>query len=309
MKIFKNRGDIYLSKSRTGADREQHILLGILAVVLLLSIFVVVYVGAKNDFSAKKFFVPEQTVAVTQTGDTTTQAELPQVSGKTNYMLAITGKDNQNLYAVVLIQVDMDSVSYKLCNLLPQTTAEGSTLAGVYTSGGINSLVKMTETATGIKPDFYIVMTLTDFASFFDDLGEVHYPVAADIKYRNTTAADTFSLRISAGETSLNGKRFTALWRYFLEEKDIQSANDLGLTALNTLFCADNGTKKDELFRDFITLARTNLTVRDFSGRSDNITVLTGTQNGVNAYNVELEYNGNALTARDKSTIQGYFSK
>ena len=31
--------------------------------------------------------------------------------------------------------------------------------------------------------------------------------------------------------------------------------------------------------------------------------------NGVNAYNVEPEYNGNALTARDKSTIQGYFSK
>lgn len=309
MKIFKNRGDIYISKSRTGADREQHILLGILAAVLLLSVFVVIYVGAKNDFSAKKFFAPEQTVAVSQTGDATTQAELPRVSGKTNYLLALTGKDNQNLYAAVLIQADMDSVSYKLCNLLPQTTAEGSTLAGVYASGGINSLVKMTETATGIKPDFYIVMTVTDFASFFDDLGEVNYPVAADIKYRNTTAADTFSLRISAGEASLNGKRFTALWRYFLEEKDIKSANDLGLTALNTLFNADNGTKKDDLFRDFITLARTNLTVRDFSGRSDHITVLTGTQSGVNAYNVELEYNGNALTARDKSTIQGYFSK
>ncbi len=56
MKIFKNRGDIYLSKSRTGADREQHILLGILAAVLLVSVVVVVYVGAKNDFSAKKFF-------------------------------------------------------------------------------------------------------------------------------------------------------------------------------------------------------------------------------------------------------------
>lgn len=56
-------------------------------------------------------------------------------------------------------------------------------------------------------------------------------------------------------------------------------------------------------------MARTNLTVRDFSGRSDNIKVLTGTKNGVNAYNVEPEYNGNALTARDKSTIQGYFSK
>ena len=32
------------------------------------------------------------------------------------------------------------------------------------------------------------------------------------------------------------------------------------------------------------------LTVRDFSGRSDNIKVLTGTKNGVNAYNVEPEY-------------------
>ena len=64
MKIFKNRGDIYLSKSRTGADREQHILLGILAAVLLVSVVVVVYVGAKNDFSAKKFFAPDQTVAI-----------------------------------------------------------------------------------------------------------------------------------------------------------------------------------------------------------------------------------------------------
>ena len=310
MKIFKNRGDIYLSKSRTGADREQHILLGILAAVLLVSVVVVVYVGAKNDFSAKKFFAPDQTVAISQTADdTTAPPELPRVSGKTNYLLALTGKDNQNLYAAVLIQTDMDSVSYKICNLLPQTTAEGSTLAGVYNSGGINSLVQMTETTTGIKPDFYIVMTVTDFASFFDDLGEVNYPLAADIKYRNTTAADPFSLRISAGEASLNGKRFTALWRYFLEEKDLKSANDLGLAALNMLFSADNSTKKDELFRDFVTLARTNLTVRDFSGRSDNIKVLTGTKNGVNAYNVEPEYNGNALTARDKSAIQGYFSK
>jgi hypothetical protein len=87
---------------------------------------------------------------------------------------------------------------------------------------------------------------VTDFASFFDDLGEVNYPLAADIKYRNTTAADPFSLRISAGEASLNGKRFTALWRYFLEEKDLKSANDLGLAALNMLFSADNGTEKDE---------------------------------------------------------------
>ena len=183
MKIFKNRGDIYLSKSRTGADREQHILLGILAAVLLVSVVVVVYVGAKNDFSAKKFFAPDQTVAISQTADdTTAPPELPRVSGKTNYLLALTGKNNQNLYAAVLIQTDMDSVSYKICNLLPQTTAEGSTLAGVYNSGGINSLVQMTETATGIKPDFYIVMTVTDFASFFDDLGEVNYPLAADVK-------------------------------------------------------------------------------------------------------------------------------
>lgn len=170
MKIFKNRGDIYLSKSRTGADREQHILLGILAAVLLVSIVVVLYVG-QNDFSAKKF-LPHQTIAISQTADdTTAPPELPRVSGKTNYLLALTGKDNQNLYAAVLIQTDMDSVSYKICNLLPQTTAEGSTLAGVYNSGGINSLVQMTETTTGIKPDFYIVMTVTDFASFFDDLG------------------------------------------------------------------------------------------------------------------------------------------
>ena len=55
MKIFKNRGDIYLSKSRTGADREQHILLGILAAVLMVSVVVVLYVGAKMIFPPRSF--------------------------------------------------------------------------------------------------------------------------------------------------------------------------------------------------------------------------------------------------------------
>ena len=305
MRIFKNRGDIYISSSRKKSDLEQKILLAVLAFIIVFTAVFLIIFGVRYDFSFKAFITPEDL----KEEENVEVEQLPQVQGKTNYLLALTGKDNQNLYATVLIQTDMDSVSYKICNLLPQTTAEGSTLAGVYNSGGINSLVQMTETATGIKPDFYIVMTVTDFASFFDDLGEVNYPLAADVKYRNTTAADPFSLRISAGEASLNGKRFTALWRYFLEEKDLKSANDLGLAALNMLFSADNGTEKDELFRNFVTLARTNLTVRDFSGRSDNIKVLTGTKNGVNAYNVEPEYNGNALTARDKSTIQGYFNK
>ena len=83
MKIFKNRGDIYLSKSRTGADREQHILLGILAAVLLVSVVVVLYVGAKNDFPPRNFLPRHQTVAISQTADdTTAPPELPRVSGK-----------------------------------------------------------------------------------------------------------------------------------------------------------------------------------------------------------------------------------
>lgn len=55
MRIFKNRGDIYFSKTNKKKSTEQKILLIALTVIVLFSVVFMFIVGAKNDFSAKNF--------------------------------------------------------------------------------------------------------------------------------------------------------------------------------------------------------------------------------------------------------------
>ena len=52
MRIFKNRGDIYFSKTNKKKSTEQKILLIALTVIVLFSVVFMFIVGAKNDFSA-----------------------------------------------------------------------------------------------------------------------------------------------------------------------------------------------------------------------------------------------------------------
>ena len=59
MRIFKNRGDIFFSKTNKEKSTEQKILLIALVIIVLFSLVFMICVGAKNDFSVKKFFEPE----------------------------------------------------------------------------------------------------------------------------------------------------------------------------------------------------------------------------------------------------------
>lgn len=307
MKIFKNRGDIFISKTSSKADKEQTVLLSVLAVILLFSIAFVIFIGAKNDFSIKKFFEPEKTISVSSSE---ALQELPQVKGKNNYLFVITGKDEETLYLTGIMQTDMDSVSYKVCNLLPNTSLDGNALSAIYKNGGMNNLMQAVEKDLSIDIDYYIIMNLSDFEKFFDLLGSVNYPLIQDIKFKNSTGKDTYSLKLSAGEQILDGKKFTSLLRYYVnEKKDCKLANDLVLNSLNQLINAENAENKETLFKEFIVLSKTNFTVKDFSERTDNITVLADSRTGVNSYNVEITYKNGALDSDSKSSVKSYFAK
>lgn len=54
MRIFKNRGDIYISSSRVKSDLEQKILLAVLAfVVVFTAVFLLIF-GIKYDFHLRR---------------------------------------------------------------------------------------------------------------------------------------------------------------------------------------------------------------------------------------------------------------
>ena len=305
MRIFKNRGDIYFSKNNKEKSTEQKILLIALAVIVLFTFVFMLCVAAKNDFSIKKFFEPEDLSTTTAVEDST--VALPQVSGKTNYIVTVA--DNENLLFVELVQVDLDNKSYKICTLKSSTEYDGSTLGYIYAHSGVLNVKSATENMLSTTFDYYIDFQRDKFTEYFDSLGSVNYALVSDIKYKNNKSAVPFTVRMKAGEQVIKGTQAVNLARYFLETNNQQSANDVLLTSLSKQINVDNFANKDSLFQDLVTKSNTNITVRDYSAADDDITVLCNSQNGISVYGAEVKYDKNKITKDTLQNAKGYFVK
>ena len=306
MRIFKNRGDIFFSKTNKEKSTEQKILLSALAVIVIFSVIFMFVVGAKNDFSAKKFFEPEDLSTTAPVEDTTVL--LPQVSGKTNYIVTVS--EDNNLLFVELLQVDLDNVSYKVCTLKSTTEYDGSTLGYIYTHSGVQNVKTAVESMMSCKFDYYLDFERDKFCEYFDELGSVNYAFAKDIRYKNNKSDVPYTVRIKSGEQTLKGTQVVNLVRYYLESGNNQaSANDLLLNSLSKQINSDNYEKKDQFFEDLVTKSTTNITVRDYSGAEDSITVLCNNQNGVSLYGAPIKYKNNKITKETLQSAKDYFVK
>ena len=262
-------------------------------------------VGAKNDFSAKKFFEPED-LSTTAAAEESTIA-LPQVSGKTNYIVTVS--EDENLLFVEMIQVDLDNKSYKVCTLKSSTEYDGSTLGYIYAHSGIQNVKSAAENMFSTTFDYYIDFQRDAFCEYFDSLGDVNYALVSDIKYKNNKSAVAFTVRMKAGEQVIKGSQAVNLVRYFLESNNQQNANDVLLTSLSKQMNPDNFANKDSLFQNLVTKSTTNITVRDYSAADDGITVLCNSQNGISVYGAEIKYKKNKITKDTLQNAKGYFVK
>lgn len=306
MRIFKNRGDIYFSKINKKKSAEQKILILALAVILIFTVIFVVFLSVKYDFSAKKFFAPDN-LEISQVTDEG-EEPLPQVSGKNNFITLVNS--DENLLFVILTQVDMDNISYKVCTLRADTVCDGKSLKDIFKQSGAQNVKQAAESLLGTDFDFYISMSNTQYADFFDELGDFYYPVLSDIKFKSSSNDANYSLKLNAGEQKLNGSQVINLIRYYLDEENNSSpANDLVLNCLSQQINSDNLEKSEELFRFFITNADTNITVRDFSLAGDDLKVLSDYRTGASLYSAQAEYENGSVNAQSLQKIKGYFVK
>lgn len=308
MRILKNRGDIFFSKTDKEKSSEQKFLITALVIIIILTLAAVVITAAKSDFSVKKFFAPDN-LEVTQQADDDAQAMLPEVSGKNNFLLLVS--DEKNLLYACVIQTDMDNVSYKVCSLRADTVADGQKLGKIFSSSSAENVKTAVETLLGTEIDYYISLQGDKFAEVYDKFGEVNYPVASAVKYRDSDSASPYSVRVKEGEQSLKGTQVTGLMRYYLDVQDSCAlANDLMLAILSQQINENNYEIRDELFSKFISSADTNITVRDYSAAGDALAVLSNSQTGVSVYNAAAEYGkGNEITKDSLKEIRGYFVK
>ncbi len=306
MKIFKNRGDIYFSKANKEKSNEQKVLLTALILIVVITVIFVSIMCIKYDFSAKNFFAPE-TIVTTASSDEDSVADLPEVSGKTNY-ISMVYEDN-NLLFVIVTQSDMDNKAFKTAVLKGNTEFDGNTLSTVFSSSGEQNVKTAIESALSCEIDYYISFEKSDFQDFFDALGEITFPVASAIKYRNE-GDNPYTLKINAGEQSVNGQTFINLIRYYIEEENnTSSADELALTALTQQINSENMENSDDLFKTFSSLANTNITIRDYSLASNNLTVITNDLTSMSVYSAKAKYDGNTITEDSLKTVKGYFVK
>lgn len=306
MRIFKNRGDFYFSKSNRKKSNEQKILIIALTAIVCFTVTFLLAVGINNDFSAKKFFAPDE-MPSTLSVESQEQIELPEVSGKAN-LLNIISKDGSLLFAE-LVQFDMDNVSYKVATLKPETQVEGVSLYETFEKSGSENVKKAVETLLSTEFEYYIQMESDDYADFFDDLGKVNYAVASDIRYKSDNLGVSYSVNIKAGEQSLNGTQTVNLVRYYLEQDNMSGANDLLLNCLQQQINSENYEDGDVLFSKLISMSDTNITVRDFSAAGDEFTVMTNDSTGVGVYSAAVEYEDNSFSDEQLQILRRYFVK
>lgn len=307
MRIFKNRGDIFFSKTDKEKSSEQRFLIIALVLIVIFSVIFVFVTAVKNDFSAKEFFKPDN-ISVTENVSENEIDILPQVSGKNNFIVLVS--EENNLLFAGIIQTDMDNLAYKASMLRADTVVEGEKLSMIFKKSGAENVKKAVESLLNTSIDYYISMESDKFTEVYEKFGEINYPVINSIKYKNNDTAVPFSVRVKEGEQSLKGSQIIGLMRYYLDiEKKPSLANDIMLTILAQQINENNYENKDELFEKFIASAKTNITVKNYSMAEDSLIVLSNENTGVKVYNAPAEYKNNKITKDSIKEVRGYFVK
>ena len=305
MRIFKTRGDIFFSKTNKEKSKEQKILLLFLVLIVTFTAAFVLMTGIKYDFSAKKFFRPEElktTVAEQE------DYKLPEVGGKYNFAVLVSGK--KALLFGYILQVDMDNTAYKLCAVKAGTVIDGSALSQIYKQSGAENAVRQLETLFDADIDYYVAISSEAYADVFDDMGNINYPIISDIRYKNTRLPETLNFRIKSGEQSLRGTQVINLVRYYLDvENNPSIASDILLNALSQQMNGENLQNSEEIFRKLITNCDSNITIREFSKSGEMLEVLANDRNGARIYNASIEYKDDKPTEKSLKNARGYFAK
>ncbi len=305
MRIFKNRGDIYIPSASVKGDKEKRLLITALCFAVAFTIIFIAFLGFKYDFSIRNFFTPENIVIAPEDN----YEQLPEVSGKTNFLFVLSNEDMNEAYLFNLFQVDLDTVSFKTCTLSPQTQTDQGSLQSVYEIGGAGAAASSLCNLFGISIDFYVNESLAGYKDMFNAMGKINYTVLNEVKYKDTSRYG-FNVKIKAGDQSLDGDAVEKLLRYYIsQEQNYSAVNDILLAQLSQQLNSENYDKKEALFGKFIENSETNITVKDFTQANNGFRVLSSETTGVNIYSVIAQYESDALTSGSVKEIQGYFTK
>ena len=235
---------------------------------------------------------------------------LPNISGKTNFLIMETDDEEEELHYIFLLQADKDNLAYKIASLPVDMTVDGTDIYTVFHEGGAAALQKRLTEYFGFEIDYQVQFKASAVAEFLNKLGSFVYTANQDIRFSGGSGEDTYSLRITNGEQKLSGKEINSLIRYYAqEEKNYQAENELIRAALTGLLNRDNYQNAEALFRQFIKAGNTDITVRDYENGKNALMIYCTKNEDITAYFVALQPEETEVSAESMKQLKGYFSK
>ena len=308
MKLFKNRGDIYFSKSSVNSSKQAKVLYSLLAVIVIFTVVFVVLLSRK--YSTVADFFAQGEVTTTEISGEVIEEVYPNISGKTNYLVLETDDAQSELHYIFLIQADKDNLAYKSAALPVNMTVDGESIFDIFSVGGGAALQKSLTEYFGFEIDYQITFTSSSFVEFANKMGSLVYTSNSEIIFSGGEGDDKYSINIEEGEQKISGRDINNLLRYYAcETKNYTAENELILKVFTGLFNAENYEKSESLFRMFIKSCTTDITVRDFENGKNALMVFCNKNADVTLYSALASDEGGELTQESVKEIKGYFSK
>lgn len=309
MKIFKHRGDIYVSKSRYKSSREERILITLLILIVAVTIVFVTLLSSKYS-SFSQFIAGDEVSVSTTVADENDDISLPSISGKGNFLIYETDDEQSVIHYAYILQIDADDMAYKTCAISPDTKIDGKSIYSIYSTGGGAALQNKLTSYLGIDIDYYVGFKKGDFVEYENKFGSFVYPSKESVNYDGGEKEDTYSVRIKEGEQKLQAIDVTNLLRYYIaDKKNYTLANEIILYGYTSLFNSDNYENSETLFRHLMSSSNTNITVRDFENNKEVLFVFSKKNTDVTIYSCEVKYKNNTLTQESIKEMKGYFNK
>lgn len=309
MKLFKNRGDIYFSKSTYKSSTEERVLLILLAVIIVFTLVFSAVLFHKYP-SAKAFFAGDEVTTTEDSGEAL-EEELPQISGKRNFLVIETDRAKSVIHYAFLVQADRDNKAYKVCTLSPDMVVDGDSITDIYKTGAGAALQTRLTQFLSIDIDYYAAFTCDDFISFVNRLGTFVYPSGVEVKFNDRTDDDSYAVRLSKGDEHITGTELSSLLRYYSnEDVNFDMTNQIIIYALTGLFNGNNFDNIQSLFRSFINSSQTNITVRNFQDNMDALEVFCKKNTDITVYSVKCDFNDdNSIVPESAQQIKSYFTE
>ncbi len=308
VKIFKNRGDIYISKSGVNASKQAKILYILLIFIVIFTAAFVIFLSQRYD-SVAEFFAKGE-VTVTEAVNPQGEELLPRIEGKTNFLIMETDDAETELHYLFLLQADKDNLAYKAAALPLNMTVDGISVWDIFQQGGGAALQKQLTQHFGFEIDYQVQFKASAFVEFANKLGSFLYISNDEIRFSGGEEEDAYSLHINKGEQKLSGRDINNLLRYYAQETDNYAAeNELILKIFTGLLNEKNYENCEGYYRLLVKSANTDITVRDFENGKNALMVYCVKNADITVYSVTATVEDTVLSPECEKELRGYFSK